>query len=330
MIPKTQGTCASLLVLMALPVCLAQKPQGTSLDKMTDQTIRVVHLEHADATLFYNAIEKLGLLVNAVTISKRTVLLRGPAAELQRVIDQILPLIDVPDMGADTETSTDFIPLSIEPTSELIGLLEAVVYGPWSRIAIDATNRMLVVRASEEEMEAVRELIEKIDRPRESLTVHFFFIRATISGESNSDGPNLPAALKPIAKTLSDNGFGNPSLMAPITVVAHGSREFESDSTLRLGDSPDGKNQLSFSVQGVARLDPDGETVQLTVGAAMYGEYGDEETGEFNAHFEVDTTIAMKLDSYMILAASPSSTPHGNAVALVVRVTKQTIASQRE
>lgn len=266
----------------------------------------------------------------AAAAGPSTVVLRGAEDDIGKAIEMIISHIDVPETAAHSNLSTQFIPLGIEPTSELIGLLEAVVYGPRSRIAVDETSRMLVVRASEEEMEAVRQLIEKVDRPRESLTAHFFFIRATIGGESTSDSPNLPAALRPIAKTLSDNGFGNPSLMAPITVVAHGSREFESDSTLRIGDSPDDKNQLSFSVQGVARLDPDGETVQLTVRATMYGEYGNEETGRFDAHFEVDTTIAMKLDSYMILAASPSSTARGNAIALVVRVTKQSMVSERE
>ena len=40
------------------------------------------------------------------------------------------------------------------------------------------------------------------------------------------------------------------------------------------------------------------------------------------AHFEIDTTLSIPLGKYVVLAAAPSTTDRGGAVALVVRVTK--------
>jgi len=320
-----------LLASLVLPVTGAFGQEKAAREDEAYELIKPLRLSHSESAPVVAAIKSLELPILAATAGPNMIVLRGAPADVNKAAEMVVTHLDVPETAAESGLETAIIPLVIQPTSELHELVTAVVHNPRSRVALDEVNRMLVVRATYDEIRTVQELIEKIDRPRESLTAHFYFIRATIGGKSAEGEVNLPPALEPVAKTLTDNGFGNPSLMAPITVVAHGSREFDSDSTLRLSDDPENQNQLSFSVQGVARLDPDGETVQLSVDAGMYGQYGDEDAGgPFDANFNVDTTIAMKLDSYVILAASPSSTARGNAVALVVRVTKEPAAAPRE
>ncbi len=323
--------CACLLTSLVLPVTVALGQEGASKDDEAYELIKPLRLSHSESGPVVAAIKTLELPVLVAAAGPNMIVLRGSPADVQKAAEMVVAHLDVPETAPDSDLETALIPLAIQPTSELLDLVRAVIHNRLSRVALDEVNRMLVVRASHDEIRTVEDLIEKIDRPRDSLTAHFYFIRATIGGKSATDEVDRPPALQPVAKTLTDNGFGDPSLMAPITVVAHGSREFDSDSTLRLSDDPENQNQLSFSVQGVARLDPDGETVQLSVDAGMYGQYGDEdEGGPYDTNFSVDTTIAMKLDSYVILAASPSSTAGGNAVALVVRVTKQPAAAARE
>lgn len=330
---------AGLLLSFMLPLSIAQESSTASARKTPERTVHVHHLGHTTGDVVIEALQALDLSVLAAKAGPNMVVLQGSEEDIQKAIG-VIAHMDNPETMLDEGLDTAVFRLAIEPTSDLINLVDTIVESPRSGIALDEVSRMLVVRATDAEIRAVEELIEKIDRPRESLMVYFFFIGATIGGTSTSDGSQLPPALTPIAKTLSDNGFGSLLLLAPITVVAHGSQEFDSDSTLRLGDKPSAvstdeqtegaaeENYLTFSVEGVARLEPDDETVQLTVEASIYGKFPDEELhGSFDANFNVDTTIALKLDSYVILAASPSSTAHGNAVALVVRVTKQPAAS---
>lgn len=333
---------AGLLLSFMLPLSIAQESSTASARKTPTATIHVHHLGHTTGDTVIEALQALDLRVLAAKAGPNMVVLQGSEEDIQKAIG-VIAHMDIPETTLGEGLDTAVFSMAVAPTSDLLELVDTIVETPGSGIALDEVSRMLVVRATDDEIDAVEELIEKIDRPRESLMVHFFFIGATIGGTSTSDRSQLPPALTPIAKTLSDNGFGNLLLLAPITVVAHGSQEFESDSTLRFGDKPADKpsvrsteeqteeaaeeNYLTFSVEGVARLEPDDETVQLTVEASMYGKFPDEELhGSFDANFNVDTTIALKLDSYVILAASPSSTSRGNAVALVVRVTKQPAA----
>ena len=335
---------AGLLLSFMLPLSVAQESSRASARKTPTGTIHVHRLGHTTGDVVIEALRALDLAVLAAKAGPHMVVLQGSEEDIQKAIG-VIAHMDIPETMLGEGLETAVFSMAVAPTSDLLELVDTIVETPGSGIALDEVSRMLVVRATDEEIHAVEELISEIDRPRESLMVHFFFIGATIGGTSTSDRSQLPPALTPIAKTLSDNGFGNLLLLAPITVVAHGSQEFDSDSTLRFGDKPADKpsagstyerteevaeekeNYLTFSVEGVARLEPDEETVQLTVEASMYGKFPDEEShGSFDANFNVDTTIALKLDSYVILAASPSSTSRGNAVALVVRVTKQPAA----
>jgi hypothetical protein len=183
---------------------------------------------------------------------------------------------------------------------------------------------MLVATAGAPAMEAVRQLVEKLDRPPESLTVHLFFLRSRIGKATDTSGKELPAAgLRQVVVALAQNGFADPKLVAPVVVTTDEDQWFESSSRHQpCGECPVTED-LSFYVRGRARLQSAEDIVQVNINAVMKGKYQDSGTlaaGDVN--FEVNTTIATELGNYVILAAAPSSTAQGDAIALAVKVTR--------
>ena len=109
--------------------------------------------------------------------------------------------------------------------------------------------------------------------------------------------------------------------MAPVIISVEEGRPFEQQSLLRTSDGKGAADELRFHVQGRARLNGDSRIVQLEVQANVYGEYQTAPTVEHDAHFELHTTMAVKLGDYVVLAAAPSSSASGSAIAVVVSVT---------
>ncbi len=127
--------------------------------------------------------------------------------------------------------------------------------------------------------------------------------------------------MKTVEPVMHENGFGDLALLATIMITVDESRQFRQESTLRAvhGDDVD---ELKFAVRGDVHLDAGGNVAQLDMRADVIGEYSNEEhMGE--TAFEVNTALAAKLGGYAILAAGPSSTANGNAIALVLRVTAE-------
>ena len=88
-------------------------------------------------------------------------------------------------------------------------------------------------------------------------------------------------------------------------------------------DDATGRDDLEFSVEGTARLSVGGDDAWLTVRGRVSGKYIRKQGADGETYFELDTTVATKLGNYVILAAAPSSTASGDAVALVVRLTAE-------
>ncbi len=302
---------AALLTGSLIPIRMVQAQNEPLVTK-------IVQLNHADARTITLAIQSLPLDVSITMAGDNTLLVTGPAAAVEDT-GGLIAQLDIPTSNFEAKLSTVFLPVSTTPSKNLIIMLKKTAASRGSGLAFDAASRMLVVRGTKEEIQAIRELLRQIDRPAQSLTLQFFFIRASIgTGGENK----LPSALRRIEKSLAESGFSELSLMAPMTVVTEEDREFDSAARLRneYGSSPR-LEDLLLVVSGVARLQPQSELVQLTIQARISGSYQRGPDSPADAAFEIDTTIAMNLGSYVILAAAPASTASGDAVALVVRVT---------
>ncbi len=305
---------AVVVTLVTSPLTRAQE------DTKTDPIppiIKVIPLNHAKVDSVIGSLRKLSVPVAVSGTVSNKVLLRGVESNVEEVVDLIRKHLDVPSTLAQADRAiTEFIPLGLTPTQSLMPALQAVVTNPFSQLAIDHANRLLVAKASPTEVAAIRGLLKQVNRPARSLMINFFFLQADISGAKESKA-SLPPALTPIAKTLVENGFGSLELMAPVTLMVDEGLKFSSESTLFVPMTETEPPQtLTFQATGIARMQGGDDTVQLSIGAIVRGDYA-----KVKVHFAVETTIATELGDYVILAASPSSTVRGNALALVARVT---------
>lgn len=294
---------------------------GDSTLKDSLDTLRVVALKHADSHSVVTTLKQLDVPLSASATGPQTVVLRGRSADVQKVIDTLIAAIDVPGVSGDSVRSAEFIPVRHYPIQEIGKLAQSVA--PKSELGIDEVRRTIVVNGTDDEKRAVRDLLKEIDRPTQSLRVYFYFLRAAISGESAEMQTPLPQDLQPIGEALAENGFRRLSLIAPIVIGVEDGGRFESQGLLHLGDDKADRDNLQFRVKGVARLSLVTADAWLNLQAHMMGNYSTDLTSDAKTIFELDTTVATKLGNYVILAAAPSSTATGDAVALVIRLTAE-------
>ena len=141
----------------------------------------------------------------------------------------------------------------------------------------------------------------------------------------------------PIAKTLAANGFAEISLMAPIRLKCRMAdesssqsrrgigREFSINSRLRTNPTDGGElgDVLDFTVTGGVGPTSVQDSVALRVDAGVNGQIINAELEVVgNVRFSVQATITAKLGQYVLLSAAPGTTATGQAVAVVVRVTR--------
>ncbi len=304
--------------------CFAQEPskppaQPSNRADAGDRTLKVVTLKHADANSVVSTLKQLDVPLSASATGPQTVVLRGSPAEVQKVIDTLIAAIDVPGVVGGSARSPEVIPVRHYPIKEVGGLVRSVAQR--ASLAIDETRHTIVVDGTEEERRAIREVLKQIDWPTRSAKVHLYFLRGAIGGASSEKEMQLPADLLPVGKTLAQNGFGRLSLIAPIVIGVEEGQRFESKGRLHLDGDAAAADDLTFNVEGVVRLASGADDAWLTLRGRMLGKYSRNKDAEEETVFELDTSVATKLGNYVILAAAPSSTASGDAVALVVRLT---------
>jgi hypothetical protein len=333
MIPVHRFVFAAMMGLLphvAARTCYAQEssqpaaPPSNRADA-GDRTLKVVTLKHADAHSVVSTLKQLGVSLAASVTGPQTIVLHGYPPEVQKVMDTLIAAVDVPGVAEGSARSAEIIPVRHYPIQEIGGLARNVA--PKSALGIDEIRRTIVVNGSEDEKRAVRELLKQIDWPTRSAKVHFYFLRAAIGGATSEKETQLPPDLLPIGKTLAQNGFGRLSVIAPFVIGVEEGQRFESKGRLHLDGDAVSADDLTFNVQGVVRLAAGGDDASLSLRGRMGGQYSRNkhmDTGtDAETVFELDTAVVTKLGNYVILAAAPSSTASGDAVALVVRMTAE-------
>jgi len=286
-----------------------------------DPMLKVVTLKHADAHSVDSTLKQLGVPLSSSVTGPQTIVLRGSPADVQKVIDTLIAAVDVPGVTGKSARSPEVIPVRHYPIKEIGGLVRSVAQK--ASLAVDETRRTIVVDGTEDERRAIREVLKQIDSPTRSVKVHLYFLRGAIGGASSEKELQLPADLLPVGKTLVQNGFGRLSLIAPIVIGVEEGQHFESKGRLQLDGDTAAADDLTFNVEGVVRLASGADDAWLTLRGRMLGKYSRNKDAEAETVFELDTSVATKLGNYVILAAAPSSTASGDAVALVVRLTAE-------
>lgn len=283
-----------------------------------DIVTRVIALEHVDSATAVNAVSDLSIdELYAVTSASRVnkVIVQGSGNAVEAIERVILELDRAPKRGEPGAlTITDYVSIGTYPPEDLRRIAHtALPLGQSTKIAVDEVNNRLVVSGPQEDIVAVRSLVAKLDRPRNTYQVEFFFIRSGGSGSAE-----LPKALAPIAASLEQSGFGLPSMMSPLIVRVDDGATFEQQAryTQRYDDGV--SEQIELRVSGDVRSAMDGETLRIELSAQMIGVRS--EISSSNAFFEVDTELSIPQGRYAVLAAAPASTRDADAVALVVHV----------
>ena len=309
----------SLLLLGSVPALRGQGAETNDRAEDANEII-VTTVHHANAHAIAETIRNLGVPIAADAVSDATLVMRGPKAVLKKITDDVLPLIDKPATTASEAPPPHFIRIKQEKEETVMSLIDAVVTDRKTRVAMDRSSGLLAVQGSERDVSAIRQLLEQLDRPRKALTVTFYFLRGAMAETSQGKAATLPKALAPIAQTLADTGLSQLTTMAPVIVRVDEEQEFASVSVSRSSDSSS-KETLSYHVSGMAIATPGTNVVQVRLSAEIGGFVGDPDKGKNNVGFEINTTIATKLGDYVLLAAGPSTTAGGDAVALILRVT---------
>ena len=117
------------------------------------------------------------------------------------------------------------------------------------------------------------------------------------------------------------SGFGKMSLIAPLTVVADDGRKFQSRAKYRPSDD----EELQMIVSGAVRSST-GKTFRVDLQAELKGHATTANAAKSGAqaediYFDAETTVVARGGEYTVLAAAPTSTASGDAVAVIVRVT---------
>jgi hypothetical protein len=308
----------------------AEDPRGVAEKAPEAKVIRTIPLSHVSSQAMRGAIWELGLPVSVTATGQNTVIVHGGESDVERV-KQLVAMLDAAPTAAGAMMTTEFLRLRHRPPGDVMAVLEGLLArssaqfglgGPAQRLAFDERNRTLVLRALPDEISAVKEVLGELDRPGRTYTLQFFFVRAGIGARDSSGEPAIPKDLQPVLDPLVQSGFSNPSLLAPLVVFADDGERFESQSELNSSGSESREERVRIQVEGRILSLGTGDSVQLDLSAALHGSYSLRKENDGRTLFELKTTVVAREGHYTVLAAVPVSTLSGNAVALVVRATR--------
>lgn len=310
----------TLLGVSVSTVASATEPAA---DFANNAVPRVIPITHTIAGEVARTIQELGLRVRAAAPTPDRLVLFGTDADIEQVIRQVVAPLNQPATAAGSTPQTEYLKLGNLPAATLGGMISAVVRSRATRHAIDHANNMLVVSADAEDLAAIRELIHRLQRPVHTLTAQFYFVRASFANTDPNPSAQLPEALSSVATALEAAGFSRLDLLAPMSVVAFEEQRFSLESTRRDNLLEKGVELLKFQVKGTGRMLNDSGHVHLEVQAAVHGSTASGEGKGIPTQYEIDTTIVAPLGQFVVLAAAPGSTADGDAIAVVVRVTRE-------
>ena len=334
MLPKFV-TCFIISTIAAtVPLTLSVAPanaQSLTIPGEDDEQVVVVNLANVEVDEIIPVLEgiysRYGLTLTGLPGMQRIVI-SGPSGRVQQATEVTMQL-DRPEKGESAGLQTDLIQVHSYPVEDMLKLVHQSMLGTRAmRLAADTINQQIVVTGSQRDVQTIRELVTRVDQPTQALTADFYFLQGRIGAGKSAGDEVLPKALKPIAATLESNGFAAPTLLAPLQVHMDAGMWFESQSVLVSERVPNRTpTRTEFSVSGRARVGTDGKSVQLELKAnldtmteiALSGG----KAATLATPFSLDSTLTVQLGEYVLLAAAPHSTEHGDAVAVVVRITRE-------
>lgn len=313
---------AGMSLLFSIMGTLVAPAQGVPpSNRQGPQTdVRVFPLQHVPAQEAAMQVQQImGHPDTKVAVDSHTnALIVATTAEKLAQIEALLPQLDRPSQAVQ-ERRTYYVELPAPPSPQLISAAQMALQG--ERSVLSAVDRTLVVLGEERDYLRVQELVERTARNRlpgqQPLQVTFYLLGASLDPKGTSKGSDLPLGLKEVAQALTESGFFNARLRAPLVVYTNtGGERFHLNG---------GAGADEISVRGeVASLD--GETVQLSVDLAINSmiRTPSAPSAEPGAGLQLRTAVKAKMGEYVALVASPTRAVDMEAVIIVLRVSGAT------
>lgn len=288
--------------------------------------IEVITLTHTDAERVAFALKELGANVASTAVAQNRLVLRGRSEDVQSAIKDIIAKVDVPEVGGGPAT-IDYIELRQVPPPSFETLIEAVAPREFgTHYALDRASRLIAVNAPREKISSIRKLVEVMDRPTQSYLIHFYVLKGIIDGGAPEPADeSLPKDVAVVAKALHSAGFGDLALVAPLIVQGVDGASFQS-SVAQPRDGREEGDSLGIQVRGKPFAEGSGAVVQLELEVHVTGRtVQPKESGSVVTYpilLSAESTITVKLDSCVVLAAAPTASSNGEAYAVVVKVTR--------
>ncbi len=313
----------------------AQKTGARGASRSNDQVVEVVALKHTEAKSIARIVGSISG-ARVVADSRTNSLIIAGSADTVATVQSLVGQLDVEVRAAlKTDRETRYFETTLPIDDSTLELVDSVISEGTS---IAADGKLLIVQGSLQDLQEVAALVKKLNEtaatrkspfdssnPR-SIQTNFYFISMSLDkGASAKDAAPLPAALAPVAAALAENGFFNPSLLAPLFVNAKEvSRRDKFEISGQAGD-------ISIRVSGSVGQSGSPDSVEMSVTAELtvpkFVEGISSKGVKYRTRsgvqslFDIETKLNVTLGDYVVLAAAPSSSGDGRAIALVVRAT---------
>lgn len=335
-------TATTALLVAAMPAAQdasrgRQSPSRQEGDQHSSAEVRVIALQHAPASEVAAIVTDV-IEARIMADERTNSLVVAADANGVAQVQELVAVLDVPSKEPrHAPRETRYFDMKSRIGDSGMSLIRQLASS--SRVASDGL--LLAAQGPKEDLAIIEQIVAKLNAAyaaspmREDLhprpiQANFFFIETRMDGGKPANATPLPAALQPISTTLEQNGFHNAALLAPLMVnlvESPGASEFHLEGT---GGATGG---IDVDLSGTLRSASDAEAVYLSVRAVLT-ELGmparpvnlpDDQrlAGGLSRRkiFTIETRLEVKLGDYVILAATPSSTGDGRAIALAVRAT---------
>ncbi len=306
------------LTTLALGLLLATAPwasgqvrhDGDEATNPEESEITIYRLEYADCKSVASVISGLSVTPSRVLPdpSTNSLIVRTDRGGREQV-EQLLAKLDVPPQ--ESTRVTEFLPLKYRDAEGVARLINNTATSH-IKIAVDEATQAIIMTGRPSDIAAAREIVARVDKPQRALTLSFYFVQGTIGDGEDGGAEALPPALKGVAPALSNGGFTDMTLLAPMTTAVQAGSEFTTAGFLQVG----GGGKLLFEIEGEVHESATAESAQFTLGAHVAKDL----SGDSINIFHIETTLTARLGDYVVLAAAPAQNGENQAVALIVRV----------
>lgn len=294
------GAFVNVAVLLA-----EDKPQRNA--SLPEPVARVYPLRNAEARSVSSALHGLNLNGAVSSDDSTQSLLVYAEPSVQDQIKALVAELDAP--AAQRSATTSFLSLKHRIAKDVADVMHQVLSSRDMRISVDEANQLVIVDGRASDVEAARQLAERMDQPQRGMRLTFYFVQGKVGAGSAGLPSQLPEGLREVAPSLARSGLSDLTLLAPMTTNVQESARFQTSGRLESAGEP-----LEFEVKGAVEQGNGGDTTRLTIRAKVTRHSGADLT-----LFTVDTTLMAKLGDYVVLAAAPTSNGDRDALAVIVR-----------